>query len=229
MTEGDHSRIEVAVRLCHLVTFVRHCTFKPSFFSPSSSPHPFLPRPIVWIPLVAFYVQIGKLEGKRSSVRDSLWSHNGGLVQHLLLFCSPPPTLPILLSHFMVLSPQTSIVFQKEFTCSVFAFFDTRQGQGWCVAFLGTVSLPVCKWNPLGVLVDGCEKLEICAEWWPSRESGKPWCAADVKTLQMKGLNSISAAFCFSPTLPQQNRETPFLVSLHVESSQHHCWTSLSL
>lgn len=160
MTEGDHSRIEVAVRHCHLVTFVRHCTFKPSFFSPSSSLHPFLPRPIVWIPLVAFYVQIGKLEGKRSSVRDSLWSHNGGLVQHLLLFSSPPT----LLSHFILLSPQTTIVFQKEFTCSEFAFFDTRQGQARCVAFLGTVSLPVCKWNPLGVLVDGCEKLEICAE-----------------------------------------------------------------
>lgn len=90
MTEGDRSRIEVAVSHCHLVTFVRHCTFKPSFFSPSSSLQPFLLRPIVWIPLVAFYVQIGKLEGKRSSVRDSLWSHNGGLVQHLLLFCSPP-------------------------------------------------------------------------------------------------------------------------------------------
>lgn len=160
MTEGDRSRIEVAVRHCHLVTFVRHCTFKPSFFSPSSSLYPFPPRPIVWIPLVAFYVQIGKLEAKRSSVRDPLWSHNGGLVQHLLLFCSSP----ILLSHFIVLSLQTSIVFQKEFTCSVFAFLDSRQGQGWCVAFLGTVSLPVCKWNPLGVLVDGCEKLEICAE-----------------------------------------------------------------
>lgn len=160
MTEGDRSRIQGAVRHCHLVTFARHCIFKPSFFSPSSSLHPFLPRPIVWIPLVAFYVQIGKLEGKRSNVRDSRWSHNSGLVQHRLLFCSTP----ILLSHFMVLSPQTSIVFQEEFTCSVFAFFDTRQGQGWCVAFLRTFSLPVCKWNPLGVLVDGCEKWEICAE-----------------------------------------------------------------
>lgn len=160
-TTEDHSRIEVAVRHCHLVTFVRHCTFKPSFFSPSSSLHPFLPRPIVWIPLVAFYVQIGKLEGKRSSVRDSLWSHNSGLVQHLLLFSSPLP--PILLSHFILLSPQTSIVVQKEFTCSEFTFFDTRQGQARCVAFLWTLSLPVCKWNPLGVLVIRCEKLEICA------------------------------------------------------------------
>lgn len=50
MTEGDRSRIEVAVRHCHLVTFVRHCTFKPSFFSlppPTPSLHPFLPGPIV--------------------------------------------------------------------------------------------------------------------------------------------------------------------------------------
>lgn len=41
--QGHHFRIEVAVRHCHLVTFVRHCTFKPSFFSPSSSFHSFLP------------------------------------------------------------------------------------------------------------------------------------------------------------------------------------------
>lgn len=135
-----------------------------------------------------------------------------------IYFCfvvRPPP--PIVFSHFIVLSPQTSIVFQKEFSCSVFAFFDTRQGQGWCVAFLGTVSLPVCKWNPLGVLVDGCEKLEICAERYPSRWNGKPWCATDVKTLQMKGFNRISAAFCFSPTLLQQNPETPVF-------SQRACW-----
>lgn len=41
---GHHFRIEMAVSHCHLVTFVRHCTFKPSFFSPSSSLHSLLAR-----------------------------------------------------------------------------------------------------------------------------------------------------------------------------------------
>lgn len=157
--QEHHFRIEVAVRHCHLVTFVRHCTFKPSFFSPSSSFHSFLPRPIVWIPLVTFYVAIWKFEGKRSSARESLWNQ---LVDWCsIYFCLRPPSS---FSHFILLSPQTSIVLLEEFICSVFAFSDTRQGQGWCLAFLWTVSLPVCKWNPLGTLVGGCEKLEILTE-----------------------------------------------------------------
>lgn len=93
--QEHHFRIEVAVRDCHLVTFVRHCTFKPSFFSP----FPSLPQPIVWIPLVTFYVAIWKLEGKRSSARASLWNQ---LVDRFsIYFCL---TTPILLFHFIFLS-----------------------------------------------------------------------------------------------------------------------------
>ena len=159
------------------MTFVRHCTFKPSFFSPSSSFLPFLPRPIVWIPLVTFYVAIWKLEGKRSSARESLWNQLADWFRHLLLFGNPPPPSQSPLSHFILLSPKTSSVFQEEFICSVFAFPDTRQGRAWCLAFRWTVFLPVCKWKPRGALVDGCEKLELLSERWPSLgERAAPMC-----------------------------------------------------
>lgn len=161
MTEGDHSRIEVAVRHCHLVTFVRHCTFKPSFFSPSSSLHPFLPWPIVWIPLVAFYVQIGKLEAKRSSVRDSLWSHNGGLVQHLLLFSSPPPTSFLISSSCL---PRPPLCSRRNLLVVHLHSLIPDKDKPDVSPSSGQFLCPFCKWNPLGVLVDGCEKLEICAE-----------------------------------------------------------------
>lgn len=93
--QGHHFRIEVAVRHCHLVTFVRHCTFKPSFFSPSSSLHSFLPQPIVWIPPVTFYVAIWKLEGKRSSARESLWNQLVDWFSIYFCFATPPSSFLI--------------------------------------------------------------------------------------------------------------------------------------
>lgn len=101
--QEHHFRIEVAVRHCHLVTFVRHCTFKPSFFSPSSSFHSFLPLPIVWIPLVTFYVAIWKLEGKRSSARESLCNQLVVVVDRFAIyFCLATAPLPPFSFHPLV-------------------------------------------------------------------------------------------------------------------------------
>jgi len=112
----------VAVRHCHLVTFVRHCTFKPSFFSPLflspvSSPAHCLNSPgdILCCNL--------KTRGQEIKCKRISLKPIGGLVQNLLLFSNP-----ILPSHSVLSSPSTSIVFLEEFICCVFAFSDTRQG-----------------------------------------------------------------------------------------------------
>lgn len=157
--QGHHFRIEVAVNHCHLVTFVRHCTFKPSFFSPSSPFHSFLPQPIVWIPPVTFYVAIWKLEGRRSSTRESLWNQlvdwfssnfclatsSPSLISSCCLF--RPPLCPSRNLFVVYLHSPMPDKDKLDVLCSSAQF-----------------SVPVCKWNPLGVLVDGCEKLESLSE-----------------------------------------------------------------
>lgn len=173
--QGHHFRIEVAVSHCHLVTFVRHCTFKPSFFSPSSCLHSLLPEPIVWIPPVTFYVAIWKLEGKRSSARDSLWNQ---LVDWLgIYFCLARPPHPTL---FLISSP----CLPRPLLCSRRNLFVVYlhslipdKDKADVSPSSGQFSLPVCKWNPLGALVDGCEKLKNLVERWPSLgEREAPMC-----------------------------------------------------
>lgn len=158
--DGHHFRIEVAVNHCHLVTFVRHCTFKPSFFSPSSSFHSFLPYPIVWIPLVTFYVAIWKLEGKRSSTRESLWNQ---LVDWFsIYFCLTTPSSSLISSSCLFRPPLCPS--RNLFVVYLHSLMPDKDKLD-VLCFCGQFSVPVCKWNPLGVLVDGCEKLESLSEW----------------------------------------------------------------
>lgn len=148
-------------------------------------------------------LQFENIEAKRSSARESLWNQLADWFG--MYFCL---ATPILLSHFILLSLKTSIVFQEEFICSVFAFFDTRQGQAWCLAVLWTVSLPVCKWNPLGVLVDVMWEIEDS-----SRTIAQPRrvCSPDVPPVSRdckSGALITSLLVWFLPPVLWQNPET---------------------
>jgi len=87
---GHHFRIEVAVSHCHLVTFVRHCTFKPSFFSP-----------LLFISLVSARAHCLnspgdilccnlKTRGQEIKCKGISLKPIGRLVQRLLLFSADP-------------------------------------------------------------------------------------------------------------------------------------------
>lgn len=221
MTEGDRSRIEVAVRHCHLVTFVRHCTFKPSFFSPSSSLHSFLPRPIVWIPLVAFYVQIGKLEGKRSSVRDSLWSHNGGLVQHLLLFCSAPPPSSFLISSSCL--PRPPLCSRRNFLVVYLHSLIPDKDKADVSPSSGQFLCPFVNETLWECLSTDVRNWRFAPSDTPAAGMGSPDVPPMSRHCKWRALIESLLLFVSLPLFSNRILRPRFLVSVHVESSRHHC------
>lgn len=84
----------------------------------------------------------------------------GGLLRHLLLFSCPHP--PFLIS-FSCLPRSPTCSWRNLFVVHLHSLIPDKDKPDVSPS-VGQFFLPVCKRNPLGALVDGCEKLEILAE-----------------------------------------------------------------